>query len=185
MGGCVLGPTGDRRIESKLSQPTPEQECVCAQCDPCHYSVKMNKPGTKEVHPSGLTSPLRESDEWREPVEVAEYQAVLSILGRFDVSHGIANQVFELKQGALSQMEEVLANTNLASGEKQVWLQVLRQQVGETLAGTLGPECFREYRRTCGSWIDQLGFAEKSRNRESENANAPNVDDLSHLKNWN
>jgi hypothetical protein len=166
VGTWVVGSIWQSRIAGKFrakqvsERPQGDRSCV---------SLGKNKTNTTtQATGVRIESASQRIDEQRERAEAMEYQTLLNILDRFEVPRGTANHVLELKQGSLFQRQEVLANTNLPAGEKQVWLQVLREQVGETLSGVLGPKCFNMYYQTCGSWVDGLG--EKSGNWESGKA---------------
>jgi hypothetical protein len=85
------------------------------------------------------------------------YQTLVRIADRFGLPETVASQVLELKQSAETQSQEVAANTGLTSGEKQVWLKTLQDQVGETLTGVLGEKGFSAYHDYGGAWIERLG----------------------------
>lgn len=173
----MVGSMRKPRIAGNLPA-NPVSECF--QGDRGYTSIGANNDTSPEVggiyrHPAPSSI-----DAWRGRTEVPQYDALLNVLDRFELPRYAANHVLELMQESLIQSQEVLANTNLARSEKRVWLQVLREQVCETLRGMLGPKCFAAYYQACGSWIDRLEGEQKSGNRKIENVETEKLERHTH-----
>ena len=86
------------------------------------------------------------------------YQTLIKIADRFGLPpQTVAAEVLNMKQDVEQQKRQVLADSSLDAGQKQVRLQALQDQVGTVLATVLGEKGFSTYHDYAGSWIDQLG----------------------------
>jgi hypothetical protein len=84
------------------------------------------------------------------------YQSLLRIGERFDLSRAVASEVYDLRAGVEAQRWQVQTNAQLSIEQRQAWLQALRDQTSAAVASLMGEKGFTAYLEHGGWWIQQL-----------------------------
>lgn len=136
------------------------------------YQAQTTKQNTEMAAPSGHDSNADDQAFSEEQLKSAlgadryaeyqrskdsDYQCLLKIADRYNLSRDTAVQVFDIKQRVEAQCAEVMADPQYTSEQKQAWLKTVRDQVGSTVGGILGDKGFSVYHDYAGSWLDKLG----------------------------
>ena len=85
-----------------------------------------------------------------------DFKLLLRVVDRFGLPEDVAGQIFNLKQEAELQREQVLTNADFDSDQKTTFLQDLHDQTASALSGMMGDSAYSAYRDYSGSWIDRL-----------------------------
>ncbi len=91
-----------------------------------------------------------------ERAQDGDYKTLVQFAERFEIPRDMADKVYGMKQEAEKQQQRLLQNPLLTPEQRQAAMSAIVRETERAVAGTMGDQLFKNYRRVGGQWIDNL-----------------------------
>ena len=91
--------------------------------------------------------------------QIPDYRDACVFTEVYELPTSTAQALFEIKQIAEAEKQNLLANSTLQEQDRLEALQAIQAETEKTLRATLGPKIFSNYSQGTGKWVQNLGGA--------------------------